>query len=187
VDGINTVRNAPSAKSYGVEAELDALVTDELRLRVTFGWLEAFYDESFLSEDSTDIVGVDAAGLPEPNEVDLDGNRVPRSPRFTVSVGAEYRVDLGRWGRLIPRFDFYYRDAITFRQYDNPKDVQGRFTRTDVRIRWEEQNGHFWVELFGRNLENKAVKTNQEIQNAINRVHYYDPPIAGGFRVGVFF
>jgi iron complex outermembrane receptor protein len=187
VDGINTVRNAPSAKSFGVEAELDALVTDALRLRVTFGWLEAFYDESFLSDDSTDIVGVDAAGLPEPNEVDLDGNRVPRSPRFTVSVGAEYHVDLGRWGRLVPRFDFYYRDAITFRQYDNPKDVQGRFTRTDVRIRWEEHRGRLWAEIFGRNLENKDVKTNQEIQNAINRVHYYDPPIAGGFRVGVFF
>ena len=43
------------------------------------------------------------------------------------------------------------------------------------------------VELFGRNLENEDVKTNQEIQNAINRVHYYDPPVSGGFRMGVMF
>jgi iron complex outermembrane receptor protein len=187
VDAINTVRNAPSAISYGVEAELDALVTDALRLRATFGWLEAFYDEFFLTEDSTDIVGVDGVNQPITRVVDIDGNRVPRSPRFTVSVGAEYRFDLGRFGTITPRFDFDYRDAITFRQYGNPKDVQGRFTRTDVRVHWQEQRGRLWAEIFGRNLENKDVKTNQEIQNAINRVHYYDPPIAGGFRVGVFF
>jgi len=187
VDAINTVRNAPSAVSYGVEAELDALVTDELRIQATFGWLEAFYDESFLTEDSTDIIGVDPFNQPITRVVDIDGNRVPRSPRFTVSLGAEYRVELGRFGTLTPRVDFYYRDAITFRQYDNPKDVQGRFTRTDVRIRWQDRKNRLWAELFGRNLENRAVKTNQEIQNAINRVHYYDPPVAGGFRVGVFF
>jgi hypothetical protein len=96
-------------------------------------------------------------------------------------------LELGRFGTLTPRVDFYYRDAITFRQYDNPKDVQGRFTRTDVRIRWQDRKDRLWAELFGRNLENQAVKTNQEIQNALNRVHYYDPPVAGGFRVGVAF
>ena len=42
-------------------------------------------------------------------------------------------------------------------------------------------------EIFARNLENNAVRTNQEILASIYRVHYYAAPINGGFRVGYDF
>jgi hypothetical protein len=35
-----------------------------------------------------------------------------------------------------------------------------------------------------RNLENDKVKTNQEIVSSVYRLHYYDSPRSGEFRVG---
>jgi len=112
---------------------------------------------------------------------------MPRSPRFSVSVGAQYTFHIGEWGSLIPRVDFYYRDDITFRQYDNPDDVAPAYTRTDARIIWRSHNGSWWGEVYARNLENNAVRTNQEIVANIYRKHYYDAPRNGGFRFGYNF
>jgi outer membrane receptor protein involved in Fe transport len=117
-------------------------------------------------------------------QINLNRNRLPRSPRFTVSVGAQYTFDVGRWGTLAPRVDFYYRDEVAFRQYDNPDDVTPSYTRTDVRITWRSVDEKFWGEVFARNLENEATKTNQEILQSIYRVHSIDAPLSGGFRVG---
>jgi iron complex outermembrane receptor protein len=180
-------RNAPSATSYGIELEFRALPIDDLELNGSFGWLEAFYDEDWYSPDPTDIDYTEPVITERARMVNLNGVRVPRSPRFTASFGAQYSFDLGRCGTLIPRVDFYFRDDIAFRQYGNPKDITPRYTRTDVRLIWRSESGQWWGEVFARNLENNAVKTNQEIMATIYRVHFYAPPISGGFRLGYSF
>jgi iron complex outermembrane receptor protein len=180
-------RNAPSAVSYGVEFDWQALPMDALALNGSFGWLEAYYNEDHLSDDQSDQ-DLDALNpLLRIREVNLNGNRLPRSPRFTVSLGAQYSVDVGRLGTIVPRVDFYYRDEIAFRQYGNPADIAPAYTRTDARLTWISETGRFWGEIYGRNLENEAVRTNQEILASIYRVHYYAAPINGGFRLGYSF
>jgi iron complex outermembrane receptor protein len=181
-NSVNTVVNAPSATSYGVELEIEALPTDALLLNLSFGWLESFYDEFFESRDSTVVVFVE--DQPDETLIDIEGNSVPRAPQFSLAVGGQYEFDLGRFGTLTPRVDFYWRDEISFRQFDNPNDRQEAFHRTDLRVIWRSEDSRLWAEAFVRNLEDEAVKTNQEIQSAIYRVHYYDPPINGGFRLG---
>jgi len=186
-DALPVTKNAPSATSYGIELEWRALPIDDLSLNGSFGWLEAYYDADHLERDQTQQDWDERDFTQRAKLVNVNGNRVPRSPRFTVSAGAQYTFSLGRWGTVTPRVDFYFRDDITFRQFDNPDDVQGSYTRTDARLTWHSESGHYWAELFARNLENNAVKTNQEILNTIYRVHYYDSPISGGFRVGYSF
>jgi len=180
-------RNAPSAVSYGIELEWRALPVDDLSLNGTFGWLESFYNEDYYSRDQTQQDYTEDNILERAKLVNLNGNQMPRSPRFSVSVGAQYTFHIGEWGSLIPRVDFYYRDDITFRQYDNPDDVAPAYTRTDARIIWRSHNGSWWGEVYARNLENNAVRTNQEIVANIYRKHYYDAPRNGGFRFGYNF
>ncbi len=175
--------NAPSAESYGIEVELQARVTDEFLVNGSFGWLEATYDETFITSDRTEPDF--AAGLNDRfPPIDIEGNRLPRSPEYTVSVGAQYTQELGGHGTITPRVDFYWRDEFSFRQYDNPKDVQSSYSRTDARITWRSPTERFWIELFGRNLEDEAVRTNLETQDSIYRLFYYDDPRTFGFRVG---
>jgi len=177
-------KNAPSARSYGIEFDWLAYPVENLSLNGSFGWLEAFYDDDFFDGDVTiqDYSQLDPTD--RVTQINLNRNRLPRSPRFTVSVGAQYTFDVGRWGTLAPRVDFYYRDEVAFRQYGNPKDVTPSYTRTDVRIIWRSVAENFWGEVFARNLENEATKTNQEILQSIYRVHSIDAPLSGGFRVG---
>jgi len=182
-DGIPLTTNAPSAESYGIEVEAKAFATENLVLNGSFGWLEAVYDEQFLAPDRTapNFAAPISGRFPD---VDIEGNRLPRSPRFTVSAGAQYDFDLDDWGRLTPRVDFYYRDAFSFAQFDNPLDEQSSYTRTDLRLIWISPSERFRVEAFVRNLEDERVKTNQEVFSSIHRFHYYDTPRSGGIRIG---
>ena len=171
---------------------MEWLATEALLVNASFGWLESYYDEHLLSADSTrpEYPGPTCGSLEEPclpipeEVIDLYDNRMPRSPRFTASFGAQYAFDFGRYGSLTPRVDFYYRDWITFRQFGNDLDEQPSYTRTDVRLTWLSENQKLWLAFWARNLEDKAVKTNQEIQNDIYRVHYYDLPFRAAFQAG---
>jgi iron complex outermembrane receptor protein len=187
VNALPVTSNAPSAISYGVELEWRALPIDELQLNGSFGWLEAFYDENFIKRDSTRPDYTEPDFTQRNQLVNLNGNRMPRSPRFTVSFGAQYTFDIGNFGTLIPRVDFYFRDDINFREYGNPADVAEGYTRTDARLIWRSESGQFWGELYARNLENSSAKTNQEIIASVYRAHYFTDPINGGFRVGYYF
>jgi iron complex outermembrane receptor protein len=177
-------KNAPSARSYGIELDWLAYPVENLSLNGSFGWLEAYYDDDFIDGDVTiqDFTQIDPTDRVA--QINLNRNRLPRSPRFTVSAGAQYTFDIGRWGSLAPRVDVYYRDEIAFRQYGNSKDVTPAYSRTDVRIIWSSITEQFWGEIFARNLENESTKTNQEVLQSIYRVHTIDQPRSVGFRVG---
>ncbi len=184
--GLPITRNVPSAKSYGVEVDWTAVATQNLILNGSFGWLEAEYDSNFTDADNTRQDFSQPLGE-RATLVNLNGNRVPRSPRFTASVGVMYIIEAGRHGTFMPRVDFYYRDEVQFRQYGNSNDVADGYTRTDARIIWRSESEQFWGEVFARNLENEEVKTNQEIVGGIYRAYYYDNPRSGGIRVGYNF
>jgi iron complex outermembrane receptor protein len=178
VAGTPVTTNAPSARTYGVELEFDALITDEFLLNGSFGWLEARYDEDFFTTDTT---------IPGSAPQNINGNRLNRSPKFTVSVGAQYTLDFKNYGTLVPRIDFYYRDVVTFRQYDNPLDEADSYTRTDVRLTWTSPKQQFWVQAFVQNVENNEVRSGQETQASIYRLNYYAPPLTAGGRIGYYF
>jgi len=182
-DNIPLTTNAPSAESYGIEVEGRLVVTPELILDGSFGWLEATYDRSFSDFERT-TPDYSAPIESRSPLVDIEGNRLPRSPRFSVSAGAQYTHDFDDWGTLTPRVDFYYRAETSFRQFDNHLDEQEAYTRTDIRLTWKSLSERFRLELFMRNLENNAVKTNQEVFENIYRLHYYDTPRSGGIRIG---
>ncbi len=186
-DNIPFTTNAPSAEAYGVELEWRALPIAGLALNGSFGWLEANYDKDFVTIDSAnpDLITTDPTA--RATVVNINGNRLPRSPRFSISAGAQYEFLLDDYGSLTPRVDFYYRGTVSFRQYNDPEDEQSSYTRTDARITWKSETQQYWVQLFVRNLEDESVKTNQELLAGIYRQHYYDPPRSGGFRVGYNF
>lgn len=53
---------------------------------------------------------------------DLDGNRLPNSPEFSVKIGAEYAFQLQRGLELTPRIDYYWQDSFFYRVYNSEQD-----------------------------------------------------------------
>lgn len=77
------VRNAAAARIQGVEIEFVARPSDALTVNGSFAYLDAKY-KSYID------AGVDVT----------DNRAFPHTPEFTVSVGADWRIIRGDWGKL---------------------------------------------------------------------------------------
>ncbi|HYG26519.1 MAG TPA: TonB-dependent receptor [Caulobacteraceae bacterium] len=94
---------------------------------------------------------------------DLSGNELPNAPRFTASVGAQYRMELpGGWDATL-RGDFYWQDKSFARVY-NMSDY-------DRLKAWTNTNVSLWVEN-----ATWGVKAEVYVKNAFD-----ETPITGAF------
>jgi iron complex outermembrane receptor protein len=210
---VTTTVNAPESTIYGIELQWEWAATEALRISGNAGWLHAEITGDFFSQDNTGSIanpngfcpgkvypntpGSDFAGLPAIGDLhgdgptcdgalleNLNGNVFPRSPEFTLSLGAEYRFELAS-GALTPRLDFAYRDAVFYRQFENPLDRQAAYTRTDARLRYDLAAKPFWFEAYVQNLEdNQKIKTQVEVPDNWLRNYWLAPPRTFGVRVG---
>jgi outer membrane receptor protein involved in Fe transport len=169
------VINAEGAEIYGVETEvrLQPLVGllpsdyDGLLLTVRAGWLEATYLE-FSTEFSRPVSLIGDVLI----TTDFTGNRVQNSPQFSVSGTAEWSFDFGRFGALIPRYDFAWRDDTFYDTNEGrgSRNIQGdiflpefaigqvAFTLHNARLSYRSPEGNIEVSGWVRNIGNLQYK-----------------------------
>jgi outer membrane receptor protein involved in Fe transport len=153
--------NAEAAEVWGGELTFDARPMENLDTRFAVGWLKAEFDE-FCADEPLDALNpppIDPACVGDPNGgVDLSGNRLEDSPEWKISLLTSYHWDLGNVGRIIPTLEFTWTAEAWRRPQNNPLvDAVESYTKTDLRVRWEEPENRYWVEAFGENLENNYV------------------------------
>jgi outer membrane receptor protein involved in Fe transport len=127
------IQNADEVENFGADIDftlqpLDGLVDErweKLKLNLRFGWLES----EFVDFTNTRIFD-GGAGKNIAAVVDFSGNRLPNSPRFTVSGVVDWAFDLGRFGQIIPRYDFTYTDDVFFDAEEGRGNI--RFTGENV-------------------------------------------------------
>jgi iron complex outermembrane receptor protein len=168
--------NANDAEVYGGELDVRAEPIDGLVLSGRFGWLESQFLD-FTNDLFRSVPDFDDQGRPIeknlPVTVNYSGNRLINSPQFKASFAAEWTVDLGRWGALIPRYDFAWSDDIFF----DPSEGLGSLNAKGETVLPEYAVGQraFWlhnaqlayrtpegnIELTGwvRNFMDKTYKT----------------------------
>ncbi len=153
--------NAQAATVWGAELTVDARPLDDLNLRVAMGWLKAEFDRFCLDEplDAINPPPVDPKCVGDANGgVDLSGNRLEDSPEWKISMLGSYRWDLGTAGSIRPTLEFTWTDSGWRRPHNNPVvDHVRAYTKTDLRVRWEEPESRYWIEAFGENLENNYI------------------------------
>ncbi|AZI36869.1 putative TonB-dependent receptor [Caenibius tardaugens NBRC 16725] len=89
------VRNAAKARIRGLEVETVIRPVDALTINASFAYLDAKY-KSYIEA----IGGVDT---------DVSGNRAfPHTPKYTASIGADWRVAEGDWGKFNINGDLSY-------------------------------------------------------------------------------
>ena len=107
--------------------------------------------------------------------VDFSGKTLQNAPRFKVSATAEWTLDLGRWGYLIPRYDMNWSDDVFFDPTEGkglaelkgyqPGAVppyaigQKAFFLHNVRVAYRTPTGNVEVGGFVRNLTDEVYKT----------------------------
>jgi iron complex outermembrane receptor protein len=105
--------------------------------------------------------------------VDYTGNRLPNTPQFKVSGSAEYTIELGRYGALIPRYDFAWTHDIFFDPSEGRGAPQGpnraplpdfavgqaAYWIHNVRLAYRSPDERFELAGWVRNLTDEVYKT----------------------------
>lgn len=154
------IRNAASAEIKGVELDAVLRLTSELRVDASLSWLEAKFSDFTLADEA----------FPAAGPVDLSGQPLPNSPKWSGSFGVEYRFDLEGLGSLTPRIDIQWTSKYRFRPFGvEPYDVQEGYAKVDFNIHWEDQEGRLFVDVFGSNIGDKTTYNSVLVNSLVNQ------------------
>ena len=103
---VNQTINVQEARATGLEAELAALLTENLAVTAGVGVID------------TEILSDDRARLSGNLYVNLKGEPLPRAPELTFSMAADYEFTLDQWDGWA-RLEWIYKDS----QFSTIEDV----------------------------------------------------------------
>jgi len=146
--------NGGQIEAFGVELEAVYFPTPDLRLSGTLAYLSSEFGDGFFQGNPYQLF--DGEVVPS---IDVSGETTPWSPELTFNLSGDYTIDLGDNGTLTPGISIYYSDEyFTSNLYSpDPNQLQDAFTKTDLRLRWDDPTGAYAVEAFVENLEDEAV------------------------------
>ena len=163
-------QNAEGAKSYGVEAEVTANLTDDDRFQFAGTVLKTRL-KNLISVDGR----LDNSGDPTAQR-QLRGNELAHAPRFSATATYEHDFNLANGGSITPRATVHFetRSFLTFFNgdrtdrvnavgqsinYGRDFDQQDAYSKTDLAIRYNAPGDKYLIEAFVLNLENRRIRT----------------------------
>lgn len=177
------LRNAAAVKSDGFD--LDAVYSPmrDLTLKLGMSYLKA----KFSSFTNAQVFVPDPAFTDGRNKsviFDVTGRRNVRSPDWTLNVAADYRIDLGGAGSLVPSANVYYSSKFYW-TVDNRLSEPSHFV-ANASLTWNSADERYSVAVFGRNIFDElrfrtVITSGQADRRAA------DDPALYGVRVGVKF
>jgi iron complex outermembrane receptor protein len=141
VNGVATTTNAGKATIKGGEIEFTAQPTRDLNLNASLAYLDARYDVFF------------------DQQVSLEGKRLPNTPKFNVTFGTQYGIDLNSLGRLTLRGDVAYRSRVFFKPNNDPRFGNGDYVLVNSRIALNLPGDRWEAAIYGRNLTDTRYAT----------------------------
>jgi iron complex outermembrane receptor protein len=145
------IRNAAGARVTGVELDAVFQPVEALTLDGSFTWLDAEFTSGALLDPKFPALGVQA----------LDGNSLPKAPRYKLALGAQYGVDLDSLGSLTLRGDYAWQDAIEYSAFNVPDLREDAYGWGKVRLTYRTPSERWSVSAFVDNLGDERVSTNK--------------------------
>lgn len=134
--------NAGDPRTYGMEAELTARLTDRLEVRLGGSYLD------------TKIVAnprFSADGRV------LNGNRLAQAPEFSGNAIIRYTVPLGNSGDLTLQADGRYQTSVFSGVDNDPSEKIDAYGIANARISWKSADGNYGLEAFVDNVFDKQI------------------------------
>jgi len=168
--------NGATAKTYGVDADFEFLLTEHFAIS---GGLEALHATFTRFEDATISTALPTGGYAQV-QGSVDGNHLPLAPDFSGTVLATYSLptQLGEF-RLAASYAY---NSEAFFEPDN-RLSQGAYGLVGASLFWIDPSEHFSVRAWGKNLTNEEVGA-AEGTNPLNTVIALNAPRTYGITVG---
>ena len=143
--------NAGKATYWGIELDAVAILAEGLTLDVTYGYLDAEFDEYLARDPATDL------------EVDISNVTTPaRAPENSASIGLQYDFVPFSFGSLSARFDANYSDEFTFHPFQNQFDSADDRWLLNARVSLDQVElgdmGTLRISAWGKNLADEEYE-----------------------------
>lgn len=143
--------NAGQATYWGIELDAVAILAEGLVADLTYGYLDAEFDEYLARDPATD------------QEVDIsDVTTVARTPENTLSLGLQYDFAPFSFGELSARVDANYTDEFVFHPFQNQFDAAQDRWLFNARVSLNQVSlgdaGSLRVSVWGKNLTDEEYE-----------------------------
>lgn len=146
--GLSRIRNAASAEIKGLDLQVNALVSEQFQVDMSYAYLDATF-KSFPNANDPDLPLIDG----QPQSIDLSGSTLPHSPKHTLFLGAQYTVPLSQErGSITLRGEYSLRSKMYFTAI-NVRPSGERATHIfNASLTYEDASDRWRASIFGRNL-----------------------------------
>ena len=145
------VRNASRARITGIEAEIDARVTDAVRLFGNATIMHARIDEA---------LGVDPT-FPELGLQNFDGHRLTRSPDYQATVGGEIEQPVSDNLTWYLNTSYRWQSRMYFDIYNNATASQAAYGVLNLRTGFQNREGDWQATAYVNNILDEQYFSNK--------------------------
>jgi len=197
------VKNIASSVAQGIEFEGQWAASRNLRLGANVTYLDSYYvrypgaTPTLLGQYCGGLSPAayqatpQCAGFPNTGSQDLSGRPTDYAPKWSGVLDVAYSFALARdyrvTGELTPYFTSSYFLGGASASTDDPLGMQHGYVRLDARLALESPDGHWIVDLIGKNLTGRIiitanetaseVQTREEFRNIAVQFRYrFSPP-----------
>ncbi|MEJ6010435.1 TonB-dependent receptor [Novosphingobium aquae] len=166
VNGIPSfrVRNAAKSRIYGVEAQLQAMLSDNFKLDIA-GMVQSAKYTDFSTCNNTLVVGTCTAAA-NTTLINLKGNWLNRAPNYTVNVGLEYKTEVGSAGELTLRGESLFSGTVHFDEFASALVTQKAYSLQNFYVSFTPTSDRFTLRAYVKNIGDTDYKTSGFFQTA---------------------
>jgi len=122
--------------------------------------------------------------------VSLDGNELQNTPKYTISVGAQYTMPIDSGYSLTARVDYYWQDKMWGRIFNDRSDAISSWDVTNALLTFNSPNKDWYVQGFIQNIFDNTNETGLYLTSSTSGLYtnaFYGDPRTYGFRIGAHF
>ncbi|MFM9902628.1 MAG: TonB-dependent receptor [Polaromonas sp.] len=153
-----TLVNAKKSMGQGVEASMDAYVTDDLLVTVGGSYNLTKIKDSALAVAGCAACTVTNAAGPTPGTFLINGNALPNAPKYIANFTARYGIPAAN-GEFFVYTDWVYRSKVNLFLYQSKEFTAKSLVEGGLRVGYTWGNGKYEAALFGRNITNQVRVT----------------------------
>lgn len=160
----NLITQTADARIYGLDVDLQALVTDNDDLSLKVQYLHAEYTQATFvvaRPNGTPPSSACPAVQTNPTTFNLlcTGEQMPRSPTLSLSGDYHHSFDLGGAGTIVAGVNVQYSSSYWSAVDYNPLQKQDAFTIYGVDLSYVSPSEIFTITGYGDNLSDEAIYT----------------------------
>ncbi len=170
--------NAKEGIGYGVEAELQYLLTDNLVLSAGFG-----YSETEINDNTLSVPGGPLVTVRDPLDINgnalIDGNRFQHAPLWTANIELDYTYPMAGDSELYLFTDWKLKGKTNDFLYENVEFTFGTQFEGGLRLGYRNLAKNYEVGFFARNITDEDNVIGG-IDFANNTGYVNEPRVWGG-------